>query len=288
MLMLAAPHAMRAQAADDDAAKNAQQARAALDRMVQALGGQAWLDMKNQMSEGHIAAFFHGNPDAGTTQYYEYHAWPDQDRIEVTKHRDVVEFYVGREGWEVTYRGKKPMDQEILDDFLRRRDHSIETAVKVWLKDPKTILVYEGQHLVESHLAEQVTLISAQNEAITIVMDAETHLPLKRIFQWRDPLYKDKNTDAEEYDDYHTIEGFPTPFSITRFKNDEMYRQYYIRKVTFNQRLPADFWNADAASNAHQEVANQPPGRAAAPLFIILRERQVYQPSRSLEPVNEL
>jgi hypothetical protein len=247
VLMLAWPHAIRTQAGDDDAAKNAQKAHAALDAMVQALGGQAWLNMKNQMREGFIAAFFHGNPDPGTTEYFEYHQWPDQDRVELTKHRDVVEFYVGREGWEVTYRGKKAIDQEILDDFLRRRDHSIETAVKVWLKDPNTILVYEGQHLVERRLAEQVTLISAQNEAITILMDAQSHLPLRRVFQWRDPLYKDKNTDAEEYDDYHTIDGFPTPLSITRFKNDEMFRQYYIRKVSFNQQLPANFWDVDTA-----------------------------------------
>jgi hypothetical protein len=236
-----------AQNGDDAAAKNAQQARAALDRMVQALGGQAWLDIKNQEREGFIAAFFHGNPDAGTTLYYEFHQWPDHDRVDVTKHRDVVEFYLGNEGWEVTYRGKKPMDKELLDDFLRRRDHSIETAIKVWLKDPNTILVYEGQHLVERKLGEQVTLISADNESITILMDTQTHLPLERIFQWRDPLYKDKNTDAEEYDDYHTMEGFPTPFSITRFKNGEMWRQYYIKKVTFNQTLSGDFWSVDAA-----------------------------------------
>jgi len=237
-----------AQNGDDAAAKNAQQARAALDRMVQALGGQAWLDMKNQEREGFIAAFFHGNPDAGTTLYYEFHQWPDHDRVDVTKHRDVVEFYLGNEGWEVTYRGKKPMDKELLDDFLRRRDHSIETAIKVWLKDPNTILVYEGQHLVERKLGEQVTLISADNESITILMDTQSHLPLERIFQWRDPLYKDKNTDSEEYDDYHTMDGFPTPFSITRFKNGEMWRQYYIKKVTFNQELPGDFWSVDAAN----------------------------------------
>ena len=237
-----------AQSGDDAAAKNAQQARAALDRMVQALGGQAWLDMKNQEREGFIAAFFHGNPDAGTTLYYEFHQWPDHDRVDVTKHRDVVEFYLGNEGWEVTYRGKKPMDKELLDDFIRRSDHSIETAIKVWLKDPNTILVYEGQHLVERKLGEQVTLISADNESITILMDTQSHLPLERIFQWRDPLYKDKNTDSEEYDDYHTMDGFPTPFSITRFKNGEMWRQYYIKKVTFNQELPGDFWSVEAAN----------------------------------------
>jgi hypothetical protein len=231
----------------NEAAKNAVQARAALDAMVQALGGQAWLNMKNQMRQGHIAAFFHGQPDMGTTEYWEFHQWPDHDRMELTKHRDVVEFYVGRTGWEVTYRGKKPIPQDMVDDYLRRRDHSIETVVKVWLKDPRTILVYEGQHLAERHLAEQVTLISADNEAVTILMDVQTHLPLRRTFQWRDPLYKDKNTDAEEYDDYHTIDGFPTPFGISRFKNDEMIRQYYLVHVSYNQPLAEDFWNVDAA-----------------------------------------
>jgi hypothetical protein len=227
-LMLALPLAAQTQADEDAGAKNARQARAALDAMVQALGGQAWLDMKNQTRQGHIAAFFHGNPDPGTTKYWEFHAWPDHDRMELTTHRDVVEFFVGRAGWEVTYRGKKALPQDIVDDFLRRRDHSIETAMKVWMKDPQTILVYEGQHLAERHLAEQVTLISAQNEAVTILMDVQTHLPLRRTFQWRDPEYKDKNTDAEEYDDYHTVDGFPTPFTISRFKNDDMIRQYYI------------------------------------------------------------
>ncbi len=247
-LLLAAPRTTRTQTVDDAAAQNAQKARAALNAMVQALGGQAWLDMKNEMQQGHVAAFFHSQPDLGTTDLWQFHSWPDKDRVEVTKHRDVVEFYIGREGWEVTYRGKKPMQKDLLEDYLRRRDHSIETAVKVWLKDPNTILVYEGQTMAERHMAEQVTLISAQNESITIQMDEQSHLPLRRSFQWRDPLYKDKNTDAEEYDDYHTIEGFPTPFSVTRLKNDEIVRQYYVTKVEYNRPLPDDFWNVDTAA----------------------------------------
>ena len=248
VVAFAVPGAIRPQAVIDEEAKNAQRARAALDAMVKALGGDQWLNMKNQMRQGYIAAFFHGQPDVGTTELFEFHQWPDHDRVELTKHRDVIEFYIGRQGWEVTYRGKKAVDQESLDDYLRRRDHSIETAVKVWLKDPKTILVYEGQHMASRHIAEQVTLISAQNESVTIQMDVNTHLPLRREFQWRDPVYKDKNTDTEEYDDYHLVEGIQTPLSITRSKNDETVRQYYIRKVEFNQQLPADFWDLEAAA----------------------------------------
>lgn len=186
-------------------------------------------------------------PTGGTTEYWEFHQWPDRDRIEYGKHRDVVQFYVGRVGWEVTYRGKKPLPQDQVDDFLRRRDHSIETAVKVWLNDPRTILVYEGQRLAERHLADQVTLISAENESVTIQMDTQTHLPLRRTFEWRDPLYKDKNLDAEEYDDYHTFDGFPTAFTITRFKNDDMTAQRFLVHASYNQPLADDFFSADAA-----------------------------------------
>jgi len=235
------------QTGDDSAAKNAKQARAVLDAMVQALGGQTWLSMKNVERDGQVAAFFHGRPDMGTTMYFEYHQSPDHDRIEYTKHRDVVQFYVGRTGQEVTYKGKAALPEEQVDDFMRRRDHSIETVVRTWLNDPKTILIYEGQRLAERHLADQVTLISPDNDSVTIQTDTQTHLPLRRTFQWRDPLYKDKNTDAEEYDDYHVMEGFPTAFTISRYKNDDEIRQYYLVHVKYNQELPADFWSVDAA-----------------------------------------
>jgi hypothetical protein len=250
-LLLALPLVLAAQSAapDQASANNARQARAALDAMVQALGGPAWLNMKEQTRVGHVAAFFQGQPSSGTTLFYEFHAWPDRDRVEYTKHRDVVQIYDGHQGWEVTYRGKKPLPQEQVDDFLRRRDHSIETAVKRWLNDPRTILIYEGQHLAARHLAEQVTLISAENEAVTILMDVQTHLPLRRTFQWRDPVYKDKNLDAEEYDDYHVVDGFPTPFTTTRFKNDEMVSQRFLDHAAYNQNLDADFWNADATEH---------------------------------------
>jgi hypothetical protein len=245
-LVLVAP--VRTQTGDDTAAKNTQQARTALNAMVEALGGQKWLDVKNKETVGHVAAFFQGRPDLGTTETFEYHQWPDHDRIDVTKHRDVVEFFIGDQGWELTYLGKKAMEKDLLEDYLRRRDHSIEVAVKVWMKNPNTILIFEGQHLAERHLADQVTLISPQNEAITILMDAQTHLPLRRVFQWRDPIYHDKDTDAEEYDDYHNIDGLPTPFTISRYKNDDPTRQYYVTKVIYNQQLPPDFWDVDAVA----------------------------------------
>ena len=242
----ALPASMASQ--QDESAKNAQQARAALDAMVKALGGDAWLNMQNREYQGRSAGFYHGKPSGATVEYWEIHAWPDHDRAEFTKHRDVVQIYTGREGWEIIYSGKKELPKDQVEDFLRRRDHSIETVVKQWLKDPNTILIYEGQHLAESHMADQVTVISPQNESVTIQMDVQTHLPLRRTFQWRDPIYKDKDEDAEEYDNYRPVDGFQTPFNITRFKNGDMVNQRFLFKAIYNQTLPTDEFSPDAAA----------------------------------------
>jgi hypothetical protein len=235
-------------AQQDESARNAQKARAALDLMVKALGGDAWLNMQNREYQGRSAAFYHGKPSGATVEYWEFRAWPDKMRTEYTKHRDVVQIYTGRQGWEVIYSGRKELPKEQVEDYLRRQDHSIETVIKTWLKDPATILIYEGQHLAESHMADQVTVISAQNEAVTIQMDVQTHLPLRRSFQWRDPIYKDKDEDAEEYDNYRPVDGFQTPYNITRFRNGDMVNQRFLFKAVYNQTLPPDEFDVDATA----------------------------------------
>lgn len=245
LFVLAMP---RLQAQDAAAQQNAQKARAVLDAMVQALGGDRWLSMKNRLWEGRTSAFYRGRPTGGITDYWEFHVFPDKDRIEYTKHRDVVQIYTGTEGWEVTFRGKNQLPKEQQEEFLRRRDHSLEVAVRVWLKDPNTILVYEGQQLVERHLTDQVTLISGSNDSITIQTDHQSHLPLRRSFQWRNPVYKDKDEDAEEYSDYHTVDGLPTPFTITRFRNGDMVNQRFLYRASYNLDLPPNYFDPNAAA----------------------------------------
>jgi hypothetical protein len=247
-LMLAAPAVTRSQTNSTTATKNTDQARAVLNAMVQALGGQAWLNIRNMESIGHLASFYEGRPQLGTTEYFHYHQWPDYDRIEYTKHRDDVLFFIGNQGWEVDYQGKKQLPKDQLDGFLRRRAHSIETVVKRWMKDPKTILIYEGPRLVQRNLGVQVSLISATNQAVTIVVNVNSHLPLRSEFKWRDPAFHTIETEDVEYDDYHTIDGFPTPLTITVYKDGEMVQQRFRTAVKYNQTLPADFWNPDVAA----------------------------------------
>ena len=235
-------------AAEDASSKKA---RAALDDMVQALGGNQWLNFQNSYVEGRIAGFFQGKPTGATVRYWDWRTL-DAERIDLTEGKsdkhNWSQIFTGKNCWEITFRGKNPVPKDQCAEAIRRRDHSIEAAVHVWMKDPSTILMYEGQSLAERHLAQQVTLLNSDNDSITIQIDAMTHLPLRRTYYWRDPVYKDKNEETEEYDDYHNIDGIQTPFTITRLHNGDMTSQRFIFKAAYNVPLAADAFDADAAA----------------------------------------
>ncbi len=149
-------------AQNEDAVANQKKARATLDAMVAALGGQRWLTLTSTMQQGRTSGFYQGKPTGMTAEFYEIERFPDQTRVELGKKRDVVEIISGDQAWEVTYKGKRELPKDQVQDLVRRRDHSIQAAMRVWLNDPKTVLIYGGQNLVERHLADQTTLINAR------------------------------------------------------------------------------------------------------------------------------
>jgi hypothetical protein len=233
-----------ANASDPDAPK----AAAVLERMVRAMGGERYMEIKDIEQQGRTAGFYHGNPSGSYTEFWSFHQFPDKDRIELTNKRNVVEIISADDAWEITFQGKHRLDKDVALDFMRRREHSIENVLRVWLLQPNVALFYGGQVMVERHLADEVTIMTADNDSVTLQIDIDTGLPRRRTFYWRDPIYKDKNTDGETYDDWHYTDGFPTSFMVTRYKNGDMTRQTFLKTVTYNQGLDPEMFNPDLAA----------------------------------------
>ncbi len=238
----AAPQNPSTMPADESTAK----AKQLLDQMVAVLGGPRWTSIDNREQEGRNAGFYHGESNGGYTEIFTTHQGLDHDRIDFTKKRNVVDIIVGRDGWEITFQGRKRMDPKELDDFLRRRDHSLETVMRTWLKQPGVAFFWAGQKMSERRLCDEVTIITQANDSVTLLLDANSHLPRARTFYWRDPEYHDKNEETETYDDWHMADGLPTPFMVTRYHNGEMSRQFFVSKTTYNQPLAPDTFDPDA------------------------------------------
>jgi hypothetical protein len=234
--------------------------RKLIDEMIQALGGDAWLHRVDWKIQGRTASFYKGKPHDEVPQFEEfYRLQPFGERVIFISHggaltmlglpgknsSDVADVWTPDNGYELTYKGTRSLPKKDVEDYQRNRAHSLDTVVNQWLHQPGVELTYEGPDTASRRLTDKVSVLTAGNEGVTLQLDASTHLPLSLTYQWRDPLYQDRNTELEQFDDYHVVQGIATPYTITRLHNGDMVLQRFLTKVEYNLQLSADLFDPD-------------------------------------------
>lgn len=220
-----------------DADADTRRAKAVIDQGIQALGGQAYLNIRDREMQGRGYGFHHGTPTSLGVVFWSFSEFPDKERLEFTPERDVAELFVGNKGYEITFKGVHPVEQKDLDDYLRRRHYSLDAVLRTWVNEPGVILLYEGNAIAAQHPAQKVTLINSKNESVSLFFDSDTHLPIKKSFEWRDPVDRQKNLEEEVYENYRAVSGIMVPYNVTRYFNGDMSNQRFINSAAFNQRL---------------------------------------------------
>jgi len=241
------PALLMAQATDAAAVASRRKAHAVLAATIQALGGPAWVGLRTSRERVRIASFFQGNPTGEVADGVISRDYPKKERVEFDKGR-VVQIYSGSSGWEITYKGRKDLAAEKVHDHMRWQRHSLRRVLGRWIGDPATVVLDEGTEQVERHLAQRFTLMNVAHNAVTLDVDAESHLPLRLSFEWRDPRFHDKNVDAVEFDNYHRIDGIATPFTVTRTHNGEVVEQTFVLRAEYNVDLAENLFDPDYAA----------------------------------------
>jgi hypothetical protein len=217
--------------------ENVRKARAVLDQAIQALGGNAYLNLSDMTQEGRTYSFYHGRPNSLGIVFWRFYKFPDQERIELTKKRDVIYVYNGDKGYEITYKGARAADAKDLADYMRRHHFALDLVLRKWLSEPGVALFYEGQTVAEGKTVDQVTVMNSHNEGVTLYLDSADHLPVKKTYSWRDATDKQRNVEDEIYDNYREIQGIMTPYTVTRSFNGDMSAQRFSTSVSYNQGI---------------------------------------------------
>jgi hypothetical protein len=223
-------------------------ARQLLDQMVAALGGQAWLTYKTTEQEGRSYSFFHGKSTSAGTIFWRFYEYPDKERRELTKQRDVIYIYTGDKGYEKTYKGTASEEDKIMQEVLRRRQHSLEVVMREWVKDPQTVLLYTGQSVADQQIVDVVSILNKNNDEVSIGIDIHSHLPINKRYTWRDP---DRYKVEEEtvYGNYRKVQGIATPYTVTNLRDGEISAQSFMTHVEYNSTFPAGYFDAAATYN---------------------------------------
>jgi len=237
--------------------ENVRKAKTLLDQMIEALGGNAYLNIEDVSQEGRTYGFHLGESEGVGVVFWRFYKFPDKDRVELTKKRDVVYVYRGDKGFEITYKGTRSDEPKSVADYLRRREYSLDWVIRKWLPQPGIALFYEGHTIAAQKDTEQVTITNSNNQSVTLYIDTSTHLPVKKSFSWRDATDKQRNVEDEIFDGYRPIQGVMTPFSVTRFYNGDMSSQRFLNSVSYNKGLSDSMFAADVTYDPYQGAPNK-------------------------------
>lgn len=238
--------------------------RKLVDEAIAALGGDKWLNRTNWLQVGQTTTFYKSAPNPYVSGFEEYiRAQPYGRRVvvvsetprilpqlilgtpSVSHSKDVSLVYTPDDAFEVTFRGKKELPKDELEDYRRSQKYRLDVILRDWANRPGTIISYEGTEMVERRLADRVSILTPDNQTAILELQEGTHLPLSRTVIYRDPLYKDQDTDVEQYDNYQPFDGIETPMTITRLHNGDMVAQRFITKIQYNLQLSDDVFDPD-------------------------------------------
>jgi hypothetical protein len=160
---------------------------------------------------------------------------------------------VGDKGYEITYKGTSAQEPEQLADYNRRHRHSLEVVLRQWLNQAGVALFYDGPAVAEQKPADSVTILTADNDAVTLFLDTHTHLPIKKSFEWRDPRDRLKNVEVEIFDNWRLEQGIMTPHSLLRSHNGDITNQRFITNVRYNVGMPDSMFQTTITYDPNQK-----------------------------------
>src|ERR1700761_438753 len=140
--------------------------RKLLDKMIEALGGDAWRNRTDYSATGQSGTFYKGTANPYVAQFERYvRLQPFGERVIVvskqgvfipTTKRDVAVIWTTDKGYEVTYKGKKEIPEKEEKDFFLYENHSLDKVMREWVKQPGVLITYEGTELIERKVADKV------------------------------------------------------------------------------------------------------------------------------------
>jgi hypothetical protein len=255
MLTLASAAAGRGFAQESRAARG----KRVIDEALRALGGKAFLSMADRVENGRAYSFYReelrGLSRAKIyTRYLTRPEPPVADFIGVRERQnfgnkeDSGVLFNELGGWEITFRGARPLADERLAAYRESVQRSIFYILRQRLGEPGMSFDSQGAGVYENRPVEIVEIADAKNRRVTVYFSQSEKLPVRQIFQRRNPLTKDRDDEVTLFSKYRDVGGgVMWPFQVLRERNGEKIYEMFSETVVINQDLKDNLFMLSAS-----------------------------------------
>ncbi len=231
-----------AQTTQDDKAK------AVLQAAIEALGGKAYLEARDVRSEGRAFQFDRFEELNGMARFTACEKFPDKERQELGKDKDVIFVLNGDNAWEKDFHGVRTYPADEVERLRYGRLLSVDRILRVRMNEPGVMLRYAGTEMVNHRRADLVEFEDGENHAVIIAFEQDSHLPVRREYTLRNPKTKLKQTEVETIGNYRRVGAIQAPYYRMRERDGQKIFEVFFSSVQFNMNLP-------------DSLFERPPGR---------------------------
>ena len=209
-------------------------ARDIVQQAVDALGGSAYLNMKDSTCTGRLGSFDHSGDLTGFGKFIDYEQPPFKERQENLPKRNIISVFNGDKGWDLDRGGVSESPTADLADFKEDVQKDLDNILRHRIHEPGINLRYAGPDVVDLKQAKWIEIVDSDDRTIRIAFADNTHLPIRKTVETRNPRTRFKTSEIEYYSNYHPVGGVMTPFQITRERNGIKVFQVFFESCQYN------------------------------------------------------
>ena len=226
-------------------------------QMIEGLGGQAFLGMRESDCEGRLAQFGHNGDLTGYINFRDYWRYPDKNRTDYAKKGIIIDLYAGDQGWSMDKGGVTELPASAVADFQEQTKTDFGNLIRQRLKEEGVVFRYGGGDFVDLKQVDWVEIVDRERHTFRIAIDRTTHLPMRMIAITRNDMTRERTEEVTVFSNYHAQDGVQTPFQLLRTRDGRRVYQAFYTGCKYNPGLPEDLFTRAALEKHFSEVGKK-------------------------------
>jgi hypothetical protein len=237
--------------------QSAAKARQTIQQAVEAMGGGAYLNLRDAECTGRLSQFGHSGDLVGYELFFDYSKPPDKDRTEHSKKRNIIEVFSGNQGWTLDKDGVSDAPESATTQFQDDMEKDLDNILRHRVNEKGMIFRFAGADVVDLRQVDWVELVDSKNRTIRIAFDRVTHLPIRKVVATRDAVSRLRSEETEYYSNWHPISGVMTPYQITRERNGVKVYQVFFDACKYNTGMDDALFTRESLNERWDKVGKK-------------------------------
>jgi hypothetical protein len=257
--------------------QSAAKAKQVLQQVITALGGQAYLNVRDTQCDGRAAQFGTAGTLMGFTLFRDIWLLPDKNRVEyidkgehpilgfilgtndlyITHGGALITVFSGDAGWSLDKSGVSDQPEDLIKNFNEQVKSGMNNMLRRRMNEPGVDMQYAGTDLIDLKEAEWIEFTDSDHRVMRLGIDKYTHLPVRWVVATRDPETRVTTENITSYTQYMALNGVKTPLSIELSRNDRKLSQTFLTACKYNSDLAADLFTRAALEQRAAEVTKK-------------------------------